>query len=73
MDLSVWSLTQPQCLTFWHHSSPPPPFKFLSIWFTTMHRLRSECADGNTGNKSRCLEEADLAASHSTQEPVEEL
>lgn len=31
---------------------PSPPFKFLSIWFLTMHRLRSDGADGNPRNKT---------------------
>lgn len=38
-----------------------------------MHRLRSDCADGNTRSENGCLEEAVPAASHSTQEPKEEL
>lgn len=64
--LAVWQPYQPSSLTSWRHSSPAPPSKFLSIWFVTVHRLRSDCADGNPSNRRRCRKRL-TSASHSTQ------
>lgn len=44
---------------------PSPPFKFLSIWFLTMHRLRSDGADGNPRNRRRSRR----GCSHSSRHP----